>query len=191
ARKRQSLWTHKMQHMALCVLVLKGVMIEHRNALHLVQAEGHIYAARSADRVYQGASLAFDLSVEEVWLAFHAGATLVAAAPELERADPDLSRLLTESGVTVLSSVPTLLSMLAEDAPTLRLLIFGGEPCPEWLVARWARPGRRLVNTYGPTETTVIATYAELLPGKPGTIGRAVPGYPVYLLYDPLPPAPP
>ena len=168
----------------------KGVMIEHRNARRLVQAEGHIYAARSEDRVYQGASLAFDLSVEEVWLAFHAGATLVAATPEMERAGPDLSSLLTESGVTVLSSVPTLLSMLAEDVPTLRLLIFGGEACPEWLVARWARSGRRLVNTYGPTETTVIATYAELLPGKPVTIGHAVPGYRVYLLDDELRPAP-
>src|SRR5215813_12754400 len=168
----------------------KGVMIEHRNARSLVQAEGHIYATRSEDRVYQGASLAFDLSVEEVWLAFHAGATLVAATPEMERAGPDLSRLLTESGVTVLSCVPTLLSMLAEDAPTLRLLIFGGESCPEWLVARWARSGRRLVNTYGPTETTVIATYAELLPGKPVTIGHAVPGYRVYLLDDELRPAP-
>ncbi|HEY9430208.1 MAG TPA: Pls/PosA family non-ribosomal peptide synthetase [Blastocatellia bacterium] len=168
----------------------KGVMIEHQNARRLVQAEGHIYAARSEDRVYQGASLAFDLSVEEVWLAFHAGATLVAATPEMERAGPDLSSLLTESGVTVLSSVPTLLSMLAEDVPTLRLLIFGGEPCPEWLVARWARSGRRLVNTYGPTETTVIATYAELLPGKPVTIGHAVPGYRVYLLDDDLRPAP-
>ncbi len=146
----------------------KGVMIEHRNAWRLVQAEGQIYAARSEDRVYQGASLAFDLSVEEVWIAFHAGATLVAATPEMERAGPDLSRLLTESGVTVLSSVPTLLSMLAEDVPTLRLLIFGGESCPEWLVTRWARPGRCLVNTYGPTETTVIATYAELLPGEAG-----------------------
>jgi non-ribosomal peptide synthetase-like protein len=168
----------------------KGVMIEHRNARRLVQAEGHIYGARSEDRVYQGASLAFDLSVEEVWLAFHAGATLVAATPEMERAGPDLSRLLTESGVTVLSSVPTLLSMLAEDVPTLRLLIFGGESCPEWLVARWARSGRRLVNTYGPTETTVIATYAELLPGKPVTIGHAIPGYRVYLLDDELRPAP-
>jgi non-ribosomal peptide synthetase-like protein len=160
----------------------KGVMIEHHNASRLITAEGLIYGARSDDRVYQGASLAFDLSVEEVWLAFHAGATLIAATPEMERAGPDLSRLLTESRVTVLSSVPTLLSMLDEDVPTLRLLIFGGEMCPEWLVARWSLPGRRLVNTYGPTETTVIATYAELLVGKPVTIGRAVPGYRVYLL---------
>src|SRR5206468_304263 len=128
----------------------KGVMIEHRSACHLVGAEGCIFDVRPEDRVYQGFSLAFDASVEEVWLAFHAGATLVAATPEVAHAGPDLSRLLTERGVTVLSCVPTLLSMLAEDVPTMRLLIFGGETCPDQLVERWSRPGRRLVNTYGP-----------------------------------------
>jgi non-ribosomal peptide synthetase-like protein len=166
----------------------KGVMIEHRNAGHLVCAENRIYGVHRRDRVYQGASLAFDLSVEEIWLAFCAGATLVAATPEMARAGADLSRHLTAFGVTVFSSVPTLLSMLAEDAPTVRLLISGAESFPDGLVERWARPGRRILNTYGPTETTVIATYADLHPGKPATIGRAVPGYRVYVLADDLRP---
>src|SRR6266566_1057440 len=145
----------------------KGVMVEHRNAWHLVQAEGFIYAVDSRDRVFQGASLCFDLSVEEIWLAFKAGATMVAATPEMAHAGPDLSRMLADSGVTVLSCVPTLLSMLEDDVPALRLLILGGEICPDRLVERWLRPGRRIVNTYGPTETTVIATYTDLTPGKP------------------------
>ena len=132
----------------------------------------------------------FDLSVEEVWLAFHAGTTLVAATPGMAHAGPDLSQLLTECGVTVLSSVPTLLAILKEDVPTLRLLILGGEACPDRVVARWPRPGRRVVNTYGPTETTVIATNTDLSPGKPVTIGRAVPGYRVHLLDDGLRPVP-
>ncbi len=164
----------------------KGAMIEHRNVFHLVCAENGIYGVHGRDRVYQGASLAFDLSVEEIWLAFCAGATLVAATPEMARAGADLSRQLTAFGVTVFSSVPTLLSMLAEDAPTVRLLISGAESFPDGLVERWARPGRRILNTYGPTETTVIATYADLHPGKPVTIGRAVPGYRVYVLGDDL-----
>lgn len=168
----------------------KGVMIEHRSACHLVRTEGRIFAMRPEDRVYQGFPLSFDASVEEVWLAFHAGATLVAGTPEMAHAGPDLSWFLTERGVTVLSCVPTLLSMLTEDVPTLRLLILGGEACPDRLVARWARPGRRMVNTYGPTETTVIATYASLSRGKPVTIGRALPGYRVHLLDDELQPVP-
>jgi non-ribosomal peptide synthetase-like protein len=169
----------------------KGVMIEHRSASHLVRAEARLFAVRPEDRVYQGFSLSFDASVEEVWLAFHSGATLVAATPEMAHAGPDLSRMLSEAGVTVLSCVPTLLSMLTEDVPGLRLLILGGEACPDQIVERWARPGRRLVNTYGPTEATVIATHTDLHPGKPVTIGRPVPGYLVHLLDDTLRPVPP
>ncbi len=155
----------------------KGVMVEHRNACHLVEAERSIVGVQREDRVYQGASLCFDLSVEEIWLAFGTGATLIAARP-----DSDLS------GVTVLSCVPTLLSMLDADLPALRLLIVGGETCSKQLAERWAHRGRRIVNTYGPTETTIIATYADLTPGKPVTIGRPLPGYRVYLLDSQLQP---
>src|SRR6266516_3829840 len=144
----------------------KGVMIEHRSACHLVGAEGCMFNVCPEDRVYQGFSLAFDASVEEVWLAFRSGATLVPATPEMAHAGPDLSRLLAERRVTVLSCVPTLLSMLAEDVPTVRLLIFGGETCPDQLVERWSRPGRRLVNTYGPTEATVIDALSLLMKGE-------------------------
>lgn len=159
----------------------KGVMIEHRNVWHLVHAEAAVFAVHPQDRVAQIASLAFDLSVEEVWLAWCAGAALV-ASPEMGSAGPDLSRFLVESGVTVLSCVPTFLSMLSDDVPLLRLLILGGEACSDRLVARWARVGRRIVNTYGPTETTVIATYTDVSPHRGVTIGRTLPGYRVYLL---------
>ena len=169
----------------------KGVMVEHRHALHLVRAEKRLYGVRHDDRVYQGASLAFDLAVEEIWLAFAAGATLVAATEEMTRSGMDLPGLLAARGVTVLSTVPTLLSMMDGDIPTLRLLILGGEVCPPALVERWSRPGRRILNTYGPTETTVIATCAELRPGCPVTLGRAVPGYRIYLLDEALRPVPP
>lgn len=166
----------------------KGVLVEHRNAAHLVKAEAGIFGVRPSDRVYQGASLCFDLSVEEMWLAFGSGAALIAATPAMEHAGPDLSLHLAESRVSVLSTVPTLLSMLAGDVPTIRLLILGGEACPEELVERWARTGRKVVNTYGPTETTVTATYCELSPGRPVTIGRPIPGYRIALLDDQLRP---
>lgn len=166
----------------------KGVMVEHRNVCHLVRAEGRIFGVRPQDRVYQGASLAFDLAVEEVWLAFYAGATLVAATPEMAHAGPDLARRLTEYGVTVLSCAPTLLSMMEEDVPRLRLLILGGETCSNQLVARWAKRGRRIVNTYGPTEATVIATYTDVSPERPVTIGRPVWGYEIHILDDQLRP---
>ena len=166
----------------------KGVQIAHRSACHLVRAEGEVFEVRADDRVYQGFSIAFDASVEEVWLAFFAGATLVVGTREFIQAGPGVARLLTESGVTVFSTVPTLLSLIEEDLPTVRLLILGGEQCPQDLVTRWCRPGRRMVNTYGPTEATVIATYAECVPGRPVSIGQAVPGYRIYLLDEEMHP---
>ena len=162
----------------------KGVQIEHRSAVHLVEAEREIFGVTPDDRVYQGFSIAFDASVEEVWLAFRSGATLVAGTEEMVHAGPDLSRFLTDAGITVLSCVPTLLSMMHEDVPSVRLLIVGGESCPADLVRRWALPGRRMVNSYGPTEATVIATYGDVEPGKPVTIGRAVRGYDLRILDD-------
>ena len=153
----------------------KGVQIEHRSAFHLVRAEGRLFEVQPEDRVYQGFSIAFDASVEEVWLAFFAGATLVVGTAEMVRGGAALARMLTEARVTVLSCVPTLLAMLDEDAPTVRLLILGGEACPPDLMKRWWKPGRKVFNTYGPTEATVIATCAECHPYKPVTIGKPLP----------------
>src|SRR5262245_2776925 len=169
----------------------KGVMVEHRSAAHLVKAEAEIFGVRPDDRVYQGFSLAFDASVEELWLAFNSGATLVPATPQMARSGPELSHWLEAAHVTVLSCVPTLLAMLNEDIWTLRLLILGGESCAGSLLERWALPTRRIVNTYGPTEATVIATYADWSPGRPVTIGRPVPGYRVLVLDESLRTVPP
>jgi non-ribosomal peptide synthetase-like protein len=166
----------------------KGVEIEHRSAAHLVRAEQWLFGVQADDRVYQGFSLAFDASLEEVWLAFASGAALVVATREMAQAGPALSGLLTAAGVTVVSCVPTLLSMLRDDIPTMRLLILGGEACPQSLVERWCRPGRRMVNTYGPTEATVIATYAECDPTRAVTIGRPLPNYTAHILDEQLQP---
>ncbi len=169
----------------------KGVELEHRSVCHLVRAESRIFQVLATDRVYQGFSLAFDASVEEIWLAFFAGATLVVGDDGMRHAGAALSGQLTAAGVTVLSCVPTLLAMLEEDLPSVRLLILGGEVCPPDLVRRWWRPHRRLVNTYGPTEATVIATWTDCHPEQPVTIGRTVPNYFAALLDAELRPCAP
>ncbi|HLH54455.1 MAG TPA: amino acid adenylation domain-containing protein, partial [Verrucomicrobiae bacterium] len=154
----------------------KGVQIEHHSACHFVQTESRLFGIHSTDRVFQGFSIAFDASVEEIWLALANGATLVVGTSEVIHSGPGLSRWLAEAHVTVLSCVPTLLATLEEDVPDLRLLILGGEVCPPSLVRKWWKPGRVVINTYGPTEATVVATWAVCAPDKPVTIGRPLPG---------------
>ncbi len=168
----------------------KGVLIEHGSAAHLVRAEQKLYGVNAADRVFQFASVAFDASVEEIWMAFSNGAALIVGTKDLLRAGPEFSQKLTDLGVTFFSCVPTFLAMLEQDIPTVRTLVLGGEVCPAQMIARWFRPGRTIYNTYGPTEATVIATAAVLVPNEPVTIGRAIDGYTTWLLSESLDPVP-
>ncbi len=158
----------------------KGVAISHHSATHLVRAEQRLFAMRQSDRVFQGFSLAFDAAVEEVWLAFAAGATLVAGDKDVMLGD--LGAYLTDTRVTIFSTVPTLLATLQGALPTVRVLIVGGEACPAPLVDRWAAAPRQMFNTYGPTEATVIATATLLQPHAPVTIGRPIANYNTYIL---------
>lgn len=162
----------------------KGVMIEHKSVCNLVRASQEIYRARPEDRVYQGFTLAFDASVEELWLAFFNGGTLIPQTEAMKKAGPDLFKILRELKVSIISCVPTLLSMIDDDIPTLRLLILGGEACPEWVVTRFKKPGRRILNTYGPTEATVIATWSEMKLGEKVTIGKPLPNYSIYVVKE-------
>jgi len=169
----------------------KGVMIEHRNAIAYLQAIDQVYAITHTDRVYQGFSIAFDASVEEIWGAWSAGATLIVGTEDIVRSPYLVAKFLNDHAVTVFSTVPTFLTMIGTELPGIRLFILGAEPCPPDLVSRFARTGQRMLNTYGPTETTVVATCSECIPGAPVTIGRPLPGYLAYALDDDMRPIAP
>jgi non-ribosomal peptide synthetase-like protein len=154
----------------------KGVVIEHRNAVNFVRALDTVYKVGPDDRVYQGFSVAFDASIEEIWAAFAHGGTLVLPPDHVAKSPLDAGEFATKKKVTFFSTVPTFLAMMSSRLPTVRLLVVGGERCPQELVARWA-PGRRMLNTYGPTEATVVATAADCIAGEPVTIGKPLPGY--------------
>ncbi|HEY7248022.1 MAG TPA: Pls/PosA family non-ribosomal peptide synthetase [Xanthobacteraceae bacterium] len=168
----------------------KGVMTEHRNTVHFVHAFNRVCRTTPADRIFQGFSLGFDGSVEEMWMAFSNGATLVVPTRDAPRFGNELARYLARQGVTCFSTVPTMLTTMTEAVPTLRQLVVSGEVCQPQLVERWALPGRLMLNVYGPTETTVNTTAAVCKPGQPVTIGRPLEGYEVLVLDGELQPLP-
>ncbi|MFJ9693718.1 Pls/PosA family non-ribosomal peptide synthetase [Kitasatospora sp. NPDC101183] len=168
----------------------KGVAVSQASIVNFLQAVAPIYQVREEDRVYQGLSLAFDFSVEEIWPAWVVGATLVAGPTNERRIGEGLGAFLVEQAITVLCCVPTLLTTIEAEVSTLRSLLVSGEACPPDLVKRWSRPGRRFLNVYGPTESTVSATWGELSPRRPVTIGRPLPSYRVYILDEELRPVP-
>ena len=155
----------------------KGILISQRSICHFLRSENQVLGIRADDRVYQGFSVAFDMSFEEIWIAYLVGATLWIGPKEISGDPETLPRMLAANHVTVLHAVPTLLALFSEEVASLRLINLGGEMCPESLVERWARPGREIFNTYGPTEATVSASLARLQPGRPITIGTPLPNY--------------
>ena len=118
----------------------KGVAIEHASICNFVQVAAEVYGMACDDRVYQGMTIAFDFSVEEIWVPWMAGATLVPKPGGESLLGPELNDFLQERRVTALCCVPTLLATLEEDLPGLRFLLVSGESCPQDLVGRWHRP---------------------------------------------------
>lgn len=166
----------------------KGVAVSQSSVCNFLDVVSPVYGVEAGDRVHQGMTIAFDFSIEEIWPAWRAGATVVAGPSDSRRLGSGLADFLIEQRITVLCAVPTLLATLDRDVPSLRILVVGGEACPRDLVERWSRPGRRMLNTYGPTETTVTATWTELRPGHPVTIGAPLPTYRVHVLDEHLDP---
>ncbi len=164
----------------------KGIAITHRNICHYLRASNSIFGITAKDVMFQGCSAAFDLSMEEIWVPYLAGAALWVATPEIMADTENLPRRMRDAGVTAIDTVPTLLSMFAEDVDSLRLIIVGGEACPPGLTERFSKKGRRIFNSYGPTETTVVATIAELSRGDTVTIGKPIPNYTAYVVNDNL-----
>ena len=155
----------------------KGIEISQGSICHFLRSENSVLGVHEKDRVYQGFSVAFDMSFEEIWISYLVGATLWIAPKDIATDPEALPRALIDNAVTVLHAVPTLLALFNQDVPGLRLINLGGEMCPQSLVVRWAVPGRQVFNTYGPTETTVSASLAVLQPTEAVTIGRPLPNY--------------
>ncbi|MFV0281256.1 MAG: Pls/PosA family non-ribosomal peptide synthetase [Rhodoblastus sp.] len=166
--------------------VPKGIVITGRNICHYLRSANELYGIEASDIVFQGASVAFDLSMEEIWIPYLVGATLFVATPQIMGEADKLPDILDDAGVTVLDTVPTLLAMMPKDAPKLRIVILGGEACPPAVAARWCKPGRSIFNSYGPTEATVVATAALVEPDKPVTIGGPIPNYTAYVCDEAL-----
>ncbi len=179
----------------------KGVAVTHRNAAAFVDAESRMFLQSGpdgprpigrGDRVMAGLSVAFDASCEEMWLAWAYGACLVPAPRSLVRSGVDVGPWLVSNDITIVSTVPTLVSLWpSESLAKVRLLIMGGEACPAELADRLVRGtiDREVWNTYGPTEATVVACGArldgsELAGGAPVRIGLPLDGWDLAVVDD-------
>lgn len=172
----------------------KGVLIEHRSIVNLIGSDAEHFGLREGDRVAQGSSLAYDSSVEELWMAWSTGATAVILDDLAARSGPDLVGWLRRERITVFCPPPTLLRAMAcenprQALPALKLVYVGGEALTEDLARPWSQ-GLWLENGYGPTECTVTAIRGRIHPDKPIIIGQPVKGLVAHVLDSELQPVP-
>jgi len=172
----------------------KGVLISHDNLLNHNHAVLEEFDLSTQDRVLQFGAISFDLSVEEIFPTWLAGATLVFRNDAMLETISAFVDFISRHGVSIID-IPTaywhvLVTELTKHRlpDELRLCIIGGEKALADKLADWIRltEGKiRLLNTYGPTETTIIATIYEADP-KGGyehyPIGRPIANMQAYVL---------
>ena len=136
-------------------------------------------------------SLAFDVSVWEIFGALLRGGRLVVVPESVVTSPEDLHEVLVAEGVSVLTQTPSAVAMLSQEGLESAALVVVGEACPAEVVDRWA-PGRVMVNAYGPTETTMCVAISAPLRAGSGVppIGVPVPGAALFVLDGWLRPVP-
>ena len=169
--------------------VPKGVAVSHGSVTRLIGSLDERLPAAGVWPLCH--SLAFDVSVWEIFGPLLRGGRLV-VVPEAVVASPEeFHALLIAERVSVLTQTPSALAALPQQGLTDTALVVVGEACPVEVVDRWA-PGRVMVNAYGPTETTMcVAISAPLTAGCATVpIGSPVAGAALFVLDQWLRPAP-
>ncbi|WP_261720514.1 non-ribosomal peptide synthetase [Streptomyces sp. FZ201] len=168
----------------------KLVMVEHRAVVASTRARTAVHGP--AGRCVLAVPLGFDAAAAALFGTLTTGGTLVIAEHDLA----ELPALLREQRVqTLICATSALLTVLPVlDAPALRRIVVGGDPCPPGLADELARthPDALLVNEYGPTEATVWVTHHQCRPGETTVpVGHPVENMRVYVLDphgEPVPP---
>lgn len=186
----------------------KGVLIKHSGLVNYNYHAARTYGMTPDDRVLQFCSVSFDIALEEIFITWFSGATLVFRTDSVPVAVPEFLAWIEQHKITVLDLPTAYWHEWVHEFPQLkgkvvpkglRLVIVGGEKPSSQAYAKWLpAAGKRVrwINTYGPTEISICATayepkwnsISEVPENIP--IGRPLANARVYLLDSSLNPVP-
>ena len=163
----------------------KGVEVEHGSVLNMLASMQRQPGFGPGDTMLAITTVAFDISVLEIFLPLVSGGRVV-IAPVHSTVDAEaLIRLIDSSGANVLQATPSSLRMLLDagwtGAPQLKLLC-GGESWTENLAKELLARCGSLWNMYGPTETTVWSSVLRVEAGRKVVIGPPIAKTKFYVL---------
>ena len=118
----------------------KGVLVTQQNLMSNLRHLSGLYPASSQSRILQSCSQAFDVSVFEIFFAWHIGMSLCTATKEdLFR---DFEASINALGITHLSLTPTVAALVNPDnVPKVEFLVTAGEALTERVRRQWAGRG--------------------------------------------------
>jgi amino acid adenylation domain-containing protein len=136
----------------------KGVLVEHGGFTNMIRDQIERFGVRPEDRGLQFASISYDASMYELFLALLAGAC-VAPIPRAASTDADsFGGFLEAQRITMATLSPSFLRTVgAQRLASIRLIITAGEAAAPEVCTEIART-RQCVNAYGPTEVSVCAS---------------------------------
>ncbi|MBW4428106.1 MAG: amino acid adenylation domain-containing protein [Nostoc desertorum CM1-VF14] len=157
----------------------KGVMIEHRGLVNLVQAQIQTLDIHSSDRILQFA----DASLCEILMAFGTGATLYLDSKDSLMPGKPLIQRLKDYKITHITLPLSVLNVLPfDELPNLKKIIIAGEMVSAEIAKRWCKE-RVLINTYGFTELAICATIGQCEVNKKNPfIVKPIANHRIYIL---------
>lgn len=139
----------------------KGVVVTHQGTCNLLENMKHDWAISSQSRIMQFASIGFDSSVPEIFLALTSGAELFIAPQDTVTSAEKITEFLAANRITFVTFPPSLLTLISKENISPQLtIISAGEACPWEAAQRWSECNK-FFNAYGPTEVTVGCCWNE------------------------------
>ena len=166
----------------------KGVMIEHKSVVNLIEFFIPYLGITSKDRILQTSSYTFDSSVAEIFMPFFCGATLILVKRMVLLSPTSIQKYLNSKQVTYMDGTPALLASFNKTLfKDLRSMCIGGEVANMSDVRFYAKH-YNYFNDYGPTECTVTTTIIlvsdkqQFLESAAIPIGKPIANTQVYIL---------
>lgn len=136
----------------------------------MLSTHNEVHAFNTQDTILFHLSMAFDLSVAQIWGSLTSGATMALASRETRQDPVKLSRFMRDAAVTITYFPPTQFALLLEhnvddlrQCISYRRALFCGECLPVRLVKAIydLKTPVTIFNQYGPSETTVQTTFHQ------------------------------
>ena len=164
----------------------KGAEITHGALLNVIESIGRDVALGPSDVVLASATIAFDISNEEIFLPLVAGASVHLLEQEFVGDGAKLVEVMRRCNLSLIFGTPTSWRLVLEagwNGDRDLQIIVGGEVLPLSMAKTLAGMTRAVWNHYGPTETAICATRERISEDtQQVTLGLPIDNVAVYVL---------